>query len=98
MEKQKNSLEKKSLFEFFGIDAKDKDNNKVQEEKSDEHYIKIAEEYSKDLEERIIKEPKKFRSYKNRIDAVENALFKNSLCKVFCLIADGVNYNDLWQY
>jgi len=60
----------------------------------EETELKIAEALFEKLEERIIGEPKSYQRYREREKNIQNVLLKNSVCKIFCLIANGTNYND----
>lgn len=78
---------------------KDKESNRPASDLCDDdsYYQKIGESYEKylnDIEKNKIDEPKAFKKYTKREKYVEEALSKNSLCKIFCLIVKGINYND----
>jgi hypothetical protein len=62
----------------------------IDKEKEQEVLEKI---WQKLLEIRI-KKPKAYDTYVKRENLIEEVLEKNSLCKIFCLIVNGINYND----
>lgn len=59
-----------------------------------EKHMKKLKKYFNFLEKNQIDEPKSYKRYIKREKHVEESLSKNSLCKIFCLIVKGINYND----
>lgn len=81
--KKEPKVSNQPLSDFFGADL------------TDDMFDEFFDKYFEYLEENAIKEPESYTHYKNKISSIENAISKKSLCKIFCLIIKGINYNDM---